>query len=360
MRPGRSPTAPSRRRAGRGFTLVELLTVVSIVAILVAVAAPSFGAMLAAQRVHAADVGAERVAVARPCRGHQAKHRRRLLGHRSASGLDDRPIRRRAGRRSWCRPASARSRSRRRGAARCASRSTRTAGSRWAAAWVQSATSTPASTAASSSRPPAAPPRRRDRAHDAPRSPPAWVHPIEVMVTLLMLAGPARGARPAGARRASEFESYQRGQALTFARDMEARMRSARGITPGYLDPTISSVDGSILGRPGTASGLRRCRACAGRRSRRSGDVRGVEACEWGRDLLGAAVRDGTWRSAPWPARAARDARRAAARTRSPTSTWSSSGAAWTRAPIRRRVAGRRAAPGGDSGPGQRRGIWCA
>jgi len=54
VRAGRSPAARPRRRAGRGFTLVELLTVVSIVAILATVAAPSFGAMMAAQRVHAA------------------------------------------------------------------------------------------------------------------------------------------------------------------------------------------------------------------------------------------------------------------------------------------------------------------
>ena len=54
MRAGRSNAARPRRRAGRGFTLVELLTVVSIVAVLAAVAAPSFGAMMASQRVHAA------------------------------------------------------------------------------------------------------------------------------------------------------------------------------------------------------------------------------------------------------------------------------------------------------------------
>ena len=54
MRACRSPADRPRRRAGRGFTLVELLTVVSIVAVLATVAAPSFGQMMAAQRVHAA------------------------------------------------------------------------------------------------------------------------------------------------------------------------------------------------------------------------------------------------------------------------------------------------------------------
>jgi type IV fimbrial biogenesis protein FimT len=54
MRAGRSLAALARRRAGRGFTLVELLTVVTMVAILTTIAAPSFGAMMAAQRVRAA------------------------------------------------------------------------------------------------------------------------------------------------------------------------------------------------------------------------------------------------------------------------------------------------------------------
>ena len=54
MRTGRSLAARPRRRAGRGFTLVEMMTVVSIVAILVTVAAPSFAEMVATQRVRAA------------------------------------------------------------------------------------------------------------------------------------------------------------------------------------------------------------------------------------------------------------------------------------------------------------------
>jgi type IV fimbrial biogenesis protein FimT len=41
-------------RAGRGFTLVEMMTVVAIIAILVTVAAPSFAEMVATQRVRAA------------------------------------------------------------------------------------------------------------------------------------------------------------------------------------------------------------------------------------------------------------------------------------------------------------------
>ena len=54
MGAGRSPAAGSRRRADRGFTLVEMMTVLSVVAILVTVAAPSFAEMVATQRVRAA------------------------------------------------------------------------------------------------------------------------------------------------------------------------------------------------------------------------------------------------------------------------------------------------------------------
>lgn len=54
MRAGRSLVARPPRRAERGFTLVELMTVVAIVAILVTVAAPSFAEMVATQRVRAA------------------------------------------------------------------------------------------------------------------------------------------------------------------------------------------------------------------------------------------------------------------------------------------------------------------
>lgn len=54
VRASTSARSLTRRRACRGFTLVEMMTVVSIIAILASVAAPSFAELAATQRVRAA------------------------------------------------------------------------------------------------------------------------------------------------------------------------------------------------------------------------------------------------------------------------------------------------------------------
>ena len=103
-------------------------------------------------------------------------------------------------------------------------------------------------------RPPAARPRQ-GAMHMTPCAA-SGLHLIEVMVTVLLLAIGLLGMLGMQTRAsAAEFESYQRGQAIALARDMQARLLSARGIVAGYLDPAISSVDGSVW--VGTAAARR-------------------------------------------------------------------------------------------------------
>jgi len=120
---------------------------------------------------------------------------------------------------------------------------------------------------------------------------------IEVMVTVLLLAIGLLGLLGMQTRAsATEFESYQRGQAIALARDMQARLLSARGIVSGYLDPAVSSLDGSIFVGNGTdaatfADADGNCRAPV------AGDLASFAAaqvCAWGRELQGASMRDGT------------------------------------------------------------------
>jgi type IV pilus assembly protein PilV len=116
------------------------------------------------------------------------------------------------------------------------------------------------------------------------------------MVTVLLLAIGLLGLLGMQTRAtAAEFESYQRGQAIALARDMQARLFSARGIAPGFLDPAVSSLDGSIFVGSGTeaasfADADGNCRAPV------AGDLASfaaAQACAWGRELQGASMRDG-------------------------------------------------------------------
>jgi type IV pilus assembly protein PilV len=118
---------------------------------------------------------------------------------------------------------------------------------------------------------------------------------IEVMVTVLLLMVGLLGLLGMQTRAsAGEFEAYQRGQAIALARDMQARLLSARGIVSGYLDPAISSVDGSVW--VGQGSGAATFTDVQGNcRPPVVGDLAsfaGFQACVWGRDLQGAAISD--------------------------------------------------------------------
>lgn len=77
---------------------------------------------------------------------------------------------------------------------------------------------------------------------------------IEVLVTIVILMIGLLGVLNLQARSSNvEFESYQRGQALTLAREMAARVSGARGSYTGFVNAAVSSTDGSVF--VGTGSG---------------------------------------------------------------------------------------------------------
>jgi len=118
---------------------------------------------------------------------------------------------------------------------------------------------------------------------------------IEILVTILLLMLGLLGVIGMQTRASAvEFESYQRGQALSLARDMEARLLSSRGIVTGFKDAAVSSTDGSVYFGNGTgaadftdASG--NCIAPTGTAL----SAAKFQACTWGRDLQGVAQKDG-------------------------------------------------------------------
>ena len=120
---------------------------------------------------------------------------------------------------------------------------------------------------------------------------------IEVMVTILVLMFGLLGVIGMQTRASTvEFESYQRGQALSLLRDMQARLLSSRGILAGYLDPSISSADGSVYfgngqGAHSFADPAGVCPAAV------AGDPLSdakYQVCTWGAELQGVAQKEGT------------------------------------------------------------------
>lgn len=119
---------------------------------------------------------------------------------------------------------------------------------------------------------------------------------IEILVAIVVLALGLLGVLGMQTRASAvEFESYQRGQALSLARDMQARLLSARGLVPGYLDAGVSSLDGSVYVGEGTgavryvdANG--RCLAPAPADPLSNARF---QLCEWGQSLEGAAQKEG-------------------------------------------------------------------
>ncbi len=119
---------------------------------------------------------------------------------------------------------------------------------------------------------------------------------IEILVTLLVMALGMHGVISMQTRAtATEFESYQRGQALALARDMEARLLSSRGVLTGFLNNAISSTDGSLYVGNGTgaASLAAEDGSCAAPTAGNALSETQFQLCSWAQDLQGVAEKDG-------------------------------------------------------------------
>ena len=119
---------------------------------------------------------------------------------------------------------------------------------------------------------------------------------IEILVAILILVLGLLGVIGMQARASGvEFESYQRGQALSLARDMQARLLSSRGIVSGVLDASVSSTDGSVYfgngaGAASFTDGAGNCIASTASNLAKAK----YEACSWGLDLQGVAEKEGS------------------------------------------------------------------
>jgi type IV pilus assembly protein PilV len=119
---------------------------------------------------------------------------------------------------------------------------------------------------------------------------------IEILVTIVVLALGLLGVVGMQARAsATEFESYQRGQALALVRDMQSRLLSSRGVLPGYLDKSVSASDGSVYFGNG-ANATNFADAAGNCPVPVAGDALAIakhQMCTWGQELLGASVKEG-------------------------------------------------------------------
>lgn len=116
---------------------------------------------------------------------------------------------------------------------------------------------------------------------------------IEVLVTILLLLLGLLGVIGLQARASNvEFESYQRGQALTLAREMAARIAGSRGLIAGFNDGALSSTDGSVyVGYGAGATNFDAGGACVPGAGVALDEAK-FEACQWGQALQGVAATE--------------------------------------------------------------------
>lgn len=118
---------------------------------------------------------------------------------------------------------------------------------------------------------------------------------IEVLVTIVIMLLGILGVIGMQARSTvMEFESYQRGEALALAREMQSRLTDSRTIIGGYLDPAVSSTDGSVYVGSGTnAKDFSVSSACVAGAGVPLTEAE-FEMCQWAQSLQGAASLEGT------------------------------------------------------------------
>lgn len=118
---------------------------------------------------------------------------------------------------------------------------------------------------------------------------------IEVLVTMALILIGLLGMFALQVRAANvELESYQRGQALALAREMESRLHASRSVLAGFLDPAVSSTDGSVY--VGTGSGAKDHSDdgdCELPTPASALETAKFQACQWAEALQGAAAQDG-------------------------------------------------------------------
>ncbi|MEJ8810211.1 prepilin-type N-terminal cleavage/methylation domain-containing protein [Variovorax ureilyticus] len=122
---------------------------------------------------------------------------------------------------------------------------------------------------------------------------------IEVLVTIVIMLLGILGVIGMQARSTVvEFESYQRGEALSLVREMQGRLTDSRTIISGYLDPAVSSTVGSqgasvYVGSGTSAKDFSASSACVPGAGVPLAEAK-YEMCQWGQTLQGAASLEGS------------------------------------------------------------------
>jgi type IV pilus assembly protein PilV len=114
---------------------------------------------------------------------------------------------------------------------------------------------------------------------------------IEVLVTMVLILIGMVGMMGMQSKAAKvEFESYQRGEALSLAREMQARLQGSRGIVAAFKDNSVSSTDGGIF-VGASADNFMAGGVCVPGAGVALAEAK-YEMCKWGEALLGAAAKD--------------------------------------------------------------------